>query len=198
MCSAEPAPSPALAGTLRAALLRVARGAIAYGLQHGHPPPLDPGRFDRSLSEHRATFVTLQAHGELRGCIGALEPHRTLVEDVNHNAFAAAFQDPRFRPLGPGELDRVRIEISVLSPPEPVAAESEEDLLARLRPGVDGLILEEAGRRATFLPSVWESLPGPRRFLRQLKRKAGLAPDYWSRSLAVWRYTTESFGEPEG
>jgi AmmeMemoRadiSam system protein A len=132
-------------------------------------------------------------HGELRGCIGSLEAYRPLVEDVAHNAYAAAFSDPRFTPLSETELIDVEFHISVLTPAAPMHFESEADLLSQLRPGIDGLVLEDAGHRGTFLPSVWESLPDAAQFLQHLKMKAGLPADYWSDNLKVSRYTSESF-----
>ena len=116
------------------------------------------------------------------------------MEDVAENAFAAAFRDPRFPPLRPDEYPRLEYHISILNPPEPMTVTSEADLLQQLRPGVDGLVLIEGARRATFLPSVWEQLPDPRQFLAHLKMKAGLPADYWSDSLRFERYTVEEFG----
>jgi AmmeMemoRadiSam system protein A len=141
-----------------------------------------------------STFVTLHLDGQLRGCIGSLEAHRPLAEDVAANAFAAAFRDPRFPPVSRAEAARLALEISVLSPAEPMHFRSEADLLAQLRPGIDGLILSDLGRRGTFLPSVWSQLPAARDFLVHLKHKAGLPADHWSATLSVERYTTESFG----
>jgi AmmeMemoRadiSam system protein A len=140
----------------------------------------------------RATFVTLHVDEKLRGCIGTLEARRTLVEDVASNAYGAAFRDTRFPTLTWPEFERLDIHISILSLPEPVQFSSEADLLAQLRPQVDGLIIEEGINRGTFLPSVWEQLPEPREFLRHLKHKAGLPADYWSSRIRVQRYTTES------
>lgn len=177
----------------RRLLKDVARAAIEHGLRHGRPPNPDPADYPPALREPRASFVTLKRGGRLRGCIGSLEAVRPLVVDVAHNAFAAAFQDPRFPPLEAEELNDLDISISVLSPAQPIHFESEADLLARLRPGVDGLILSDGGHRGTFLPSVWEQLPEPAAFLAQLKLKAGLPPDYWSPTLRVERYTTESW-----
>jgi AmmeMemoRadiSam system protein A len=117
------------------------------------------------------------------------------VQDVADHAFAAAFEDPRFLPVQKEELPELQIHISVLSPSEPLHFSSEEELLAQLRPGVDGLILHLGQRRATFLPAVWKSLPDPYTFLVQLKQKAGLPIDFWSDELQVERYTTDSFGE---
>ena len=182
--------------TERDTLLDVAEGSIRHGLAQGRPLPVSAAEHPEALQPERATFVTLERSGQLRGCIGSLEAHRPLVEDVAHNAFAAAFSDPRFPPLAETELADLVLSISVLSPAEPMVFESEPDLIGQLRPGVDGLILEEKGRRGTFLPAVWESLPQPRRFFEQLKLKAGLPPDYWSPTIRVSRYTTEAFSRP--
>lgn len=180
----------------RALLLRVAHASIANGLQTGKPLAVMAADYPAPLTEQRASFVTLTHAGELRGCIGSLEARRMLVEDVASNAFAAAFRDPRFPPLQMQEFAVLDIQVSVLGTPEPVAFASEQELLENLRPGVDGLIMEEKHARGTFLPSVWESLPQPEDFLRHLKLKAGLPADYWSATLRVWRYTTESFSAP--
>ncbi|HKJ77676.1 MAG TPA: AmmeMemoRadiSam system protein A [Gammaproteobacteria bacterium] len=177
-------------------LLSVAEDSIRHGLEQGRPLPVTAADYPEALRPQRATFVTLERSGELRGCIGSLEAVRPLVEDVAHNAFAAAFSDPRFPPLATSERADLEVSISVLSPPEPMAFESEADLVRQLRPGVDGLILEEKGRRGTFLPAVWSSLPQPHRFFEQLKLKAGLPPDYWSPTVQAARYTTESFARP--
>jgi AmmeMemoRadiSam system protein A len=174
------------------ALLDVARDAIREGLHSGRPWLPDPLEYADALRELRATFVTLRRDGDLRGCIGGLEAVRPLVIDVAHHAFAAAFNDPRFPPLEVPEFDALEVRVSILSPPEPVVFASEADLAAKLRPGVDGLILEDGLQRGTFLPAVWENLPQPSDFLRELKRKAGLAPDHWSDAIRVRRYTVES------
>lgn len=175
----------------REPLLQLARDSIQHGLQYHTPLPVNPPDYEDELQQLRATFVTLQLHGELRGCIGSLEAHRPLVEDVSHNAYAAAFADPRFPPLNKDEFPLLELHISILSPAEPVAFSSEQELLEQLRPGVDGLILEAEGHRGTFLPSVWESLPDEHAFLQHLKNKAGLPQEYWSDQVKVWRYTTE-------
>jgi len=153
------------------------------------------GHWSPALLEARASFVTLEQSGQLRGCMGSLEPRRALVEDVVHNAVAAASQDPRFPPLAVAELEITEIEISILGPLSPVLFRDEEDLLSQLQPAVDGLVLREGTRRGTFLPLVWEKLPERHTFLRQLKLKAGLPPDYWSATLQVWRYHTLVFRE---
>ncbi|HEY9198389.1 MAG TPA: AmmeMemoRadiSam system protein A [Gammaproteobacteria bacterium] len=177
----------------RATLLQVARESIACGVRQGRPLTVDADYYPPTLRIPRATFVTLQKDGELRGCIGTLEAHRPLVEDVAMNAFNAAFRDPRFAPLHAEELHCLDIHISVLSPSEPMRFQNEADLLSQLRPGVDGLILSAPGHRGTFLPSVWESLSRPEEFLRHLKHKAGLPADHWSPEIHVERYTTETF-----
>ncbi len=184
----------------RELLLRLARDSIRHGLETGRPLMVDPADFPHTLQQQRAAFVTLNRNGALRGCIGHLEAIQPLVSDVAENAFAAAFRDPRFPPLSPAEFDDIEIHISVLTPATPMQFTSERDLIAQLRPGRDGLILEEGPYRGTFLPSVWESLPTPEAFLRHLKQKAGLPPDYWSDHIRVSRYETESFSEvaPEG
>lgn len=173
-------------------MLGLAWQAIEQGVQHGSAPHLATGDYP-GLQAPGACFVTLHRHGELRGCIGSLQAYRPLVQDVVENAYAAAFRDPRFAPLSASELDGLELHISVLSAPQPLVFDDEADLLRQLRPGVDGLIIEETPHRATFLPSVWDSLPEKRDFLRQLKLKAGLPADYWSERLSAWRYTTQSF-----
>ena len=179
----------------RKLLLDIARDSILTGLREGHPLILDPREFDPALRQRRATFVTLNRNGQLRGCIGHLQAMQPLVKDVAENAFSAAFNDNRFPPLSDHEFSDLDIHISVLSPAEPMDFDSEADLLHQLRPGVDGLILEDGYYRGTFLPSVWEQLPTPELFLAHLKQKAGLPQNYWSDTLRVSRYTTESFGK---
>jgi len=173
-------------------LLELAEGSIRHGLERGRPLP--PPAATAPLGAPGACFVTLHRHDQLRGCIGSLEPRRPLVEDVVLNAYHAAFSDPRFAPLSAVELTGLSLHISVLGPLEPVAACSEAALLAFLQPGVHGLVLEGHGRRATFLPAVWEQLPEPRVFLGQLKRKAGLPAEYWSQQLRFWSYRVLEFG----
>lgn len=169
----------------------VARDSIRHGLVHNHPPALNLQTFPAELLAERATFVTLRLNGKLRGCIGTLDASRPLAEDANQNAFSAAFRDTRFHPLAPEEESNVSIHISILEPPQAFSCESEPELLSRLRPGVDGLILRDGARRATFLPSVWKELPDPRDFLTQLRLKAGLTKNHWSATIRFWRYETE-------
>jgi len=172
-------------------LLALARSAIARELDVAHEIAAVP----QDLARVGATFVTLRSEGELRGCVGTLEAWRTLADDVRANAVGAAFRDPRFAPLRRHEWAGIAIEVSLLHPSEPVAAAHEESLFAMLRPGVDGVVLECARRRATFLPQVWEQLPDAREFMRALKRKAGLPDGYWSGDVRVSRYTVDKFVE---
>lgn len=176
-------------------LLRLARGSIEHGLEHNEPLPVNRGGLPVRLSEPAATFTTLHAAGELRGCCGILEAVRPLAEDVTHSAFQAAFRDPRFDPVGQDELATILLEVSVLSPLEPFPVRHEADLLDQLQPGTDGLVIVADGRRATFLPQVWDTLPEPRRFLAALKSKCGLEHDYWSDRLEFLRYRTASYAE---
>lgn len=182
---------PVIAPPHKQQLLQLAAASIKKGLC-GETLTVRATDYPEPLRVLRATFITLHLEAQLRGCIGTLEARRTLVEDVVSNAWSAAFHDPRFPALTWSEYERLDIHISVLSLPEPLQFSSEDELLAQLRPQVDGLIIEEDYRRGTFLPSVWEQLPEPSEFLRQLKRKAGLPPDYWSSRIRVQRYTTES------
>ena len=176
-------------------LLRLARASIEHGLVFERPLPVDYAELPAALADTAATFTTLRFRGQLRGCCGTLEAVRPLAEDVAHSAFRAAFRDVRFEPVGKHELEAVRLEVSVLSPLEPVPFSGEADLLRRLTPGVDGLVIIAEGRRATFLPKVWEMLPDPRQFLRALKSKCGLPEKYWSERLEFQRYRTTSYTE---
>lgn len=189
-------PSPNLTEAQQRELLDIARRSITFGLERGRALRIDIADFEESLRKEAATFVTLHEQGELRGCIGALQAYQPLVADVAEHAYAAAFSDPRFPPVAEAELPHLTISISVLGQPEAMHFESETDLLRQLRPGLDGLILEDGRHRGTFLPSVWESLPEPEHFWRHLKSKAGLPSNHWSDSLRVSRYTTFSFAEP--
>lgn len=175
-------------------LLALAKSSIEHGLRTGKPLAINLADFPAELTEPRATFVTLERRKRLRGCIGMLEAVRPLAQDIAENAFAAAFRDPRFPPLQEDELNDLDIHLSILTPAEPVAFTSEQDLLTKLQPGIDGLVLEEGHRRGTFLPSVWESLPEPEQFLRHLKQKAGLPSSYWSDSIRIYRYRADVIG----
>ena len=175
-------------------LLVLARQAIAHRLGRG-PAPVIPD--DPRLLEKGATFITLTLDGDLRGCIGSLRRSRLLGEDVIANAIAAAMEDPRFDPLTAEELDRVAIEVSLLSDPEFLEFSGEQELLAKLRPGEDGLIIFSGCRSATFLPQVWEQLPEPPRFLAALKHKAGLPADREVVGLMAARYHVRKWKETE-
>ena len=144
------------------------------------------------LTRDGACFVTIQKNGQLRGCIGSLQAHQPLIKDVVENSFKAAFRDPRFPPVSEEELDVLSIHLSILSAASPMVFNDEADFLDQLEPGVTGLIIEDNGHRATFLPSVWEQLPDKKEFLSRLKQKAGLTPDHWSNSFKAWSYTTEA------
>jgi len=176
-------------------LLAIARCSIEHGLIKRRPLVPNESDMPPALKTVQATFVTLTIGGNLRGCIGMLEAVYPLFKDVAQNAFSAAFRDPRFPPLAEEELPGLKIEISLLTPPVPFPVKSEADLLSKMRPGVDGLILEEGFRRGTFLPAVWEELSDPRDFLMHLKLKAGLPADYWSDSLKISRYTAHKISE---
>lgn len=177
-------------------LFLVAQDSIKHGLETGAPMAVDPAIFPASVREMRASFVTLHKDGRLRGCIGHLEATQPLVVDVAGNAYAAAFADPRFPALTRSEFADLAYHISILNPAQALHLTSEADLLNQLQPGVDGLILQDGQHRATFLPTVWSSLPDPGDFLRHLKQKAGLAPNHWSSTLQIARYTTEDLSTP--
>lgn len=175
-----------------ATLLPIARASIASALGRS----TEAEEVAIWLKDPGACFVTLTRCGQLRGCIGSLEARRSLVADVKANAMAAALHDPRFAPLSLVELDETLIEVSVLSPTQPMAFASEADALAQLQPGVDGIVLTCGQRRSTFLPQVWEQLPNRVQFLAQLKRKAGLDADFWSDDVRLQRYTVHKWSEP--
>jgi AmmeMemoRadiSam system protein A len=177
----------------RSGLLELARESIARGLGRARPEPLPEGPWPEALAAPRATFTTLMFGGELRGCRGTIEPRRALAEDVWHNAWASAYDDPRFPPVCADEIARLRISISVLSPLEAIPVSSQAELTSALEPGVDGLLLSRGAARATFLPSVWDSLPDPHDFVVQLKYKAGWSASFWSSDLKAFRYRTETF-----
>jgi len=175
-----------------ATLLAVARDAIAERLGEAVTGHATNAAW---LQEPGASFVTLTQQGALRGCIGSLEAHRPLLDDVRANAVAAALRDSRFPPLSAPELPRTRIEVSLLSDAQDMEYETEAHALAQLRPGVDGVVLQYGRRRGTFLPQVWESLPQPEDFLGQLKRKAGLPADFWDDGIRLSRYTVNKWKE---
>jgi len=178
----------------RRALLDVAAASIERGLAEHRPLEVAAEQFADPLRQPRASFVTLRIAARLRGCMGSLNVVEPLVVNVARNAFSAAFLDPRFAPLTLAEFSKLDIHLSLLGRAQPIEFDSEEHLLSLVRPGIDGLTLIEGSKRATLLPSVWESVADPREFLAHLKRKAGLPVDYWSRTLRVERYTAESVG----
>ena len=190
-----------LATPERRELLALARAsidsALANGQPAGQPVPFTAALLLPGLTVRRSSFVTLRRGEELRGCCGTLDAPRPLAEDVWRNAWAAAFIDYRFAPLTAAEWPQVSLHLSLLTTPEQLDVTSEPQLLAVLRPSVDGLILESDTGRATFLPAVWEQLPNSAHFVRQLKMKAGWPAGYWSDRVRAWRYTTESFGESD-
>ena len=177
-------------------LLRMARDAMERGVKREKLPPLDESALTPRLREEGASFVTLTVRGQLRGCIGALEPYQSLAEDVREHAVAAALEDPRFPAVSERELKRIEIEVSRLTRPIILEYENAEDLLSKLRPHVDGVILRDAFRRATFLPQVWEKIPDPTEFLNNLCYKMGASPDLWRKKhLDVLTYQVEEFHE---
>lgn len=172
-------------------LLAHARQAIAEALKL--PAPAAPDH--PLLAERGATFVTLTLDGELRGCIGSLNAHRPLGQDVRDNAVAAALRDPRFPPLSAAEFAEVRVEVSLLTEPEFIEFRDEADALAQLEPGRDGVIFFNGCQRATYLPQVWEQLPERRLFMAALKQKAGLPPDFWGPNVMIARYQVRKWHE---
>lgn len=172
-------------------LLSLARGALVETF--GGPELVVPR--EAWLQEHRSCFVTLTCEGQLRGCIGSIEAHRPLAEEVVHNARGAAFEDPRFSPLTAAELSSTRIELCVLTPLQRLEAQTEEEAIARLRPGQDGVVLEWGGRRGVFIPKMWERLPRPAQFLAMLRQKAGLPAHEWASGTRLFRFTAQEYEE---
>jgi len=187
-----PLASTMLEDSERSELLHVAELSIVRGLD-SHAEPLPERAWPQKLLDVRATFTTLMPDGELRGCCGTIEPQRPLVHDVWRTAWSSAYADPRFWPVTSDELGLLEISISVLTPLEPLPAKSDEELIACLKPGDDGLVLRQGTRCATFLPSVWKSLPDPPEFLAQLKRKASWSYTAWPKGMTALRYGTETF-----
>jgi len=177
-------------------LLREARKTIAERLS-GKTETLDETQNLAAIfNEKRGTFVTLTSHGNLRGCIGHIIPQESLIEGIRENAINAAFRDPRFSPLTQNEWKDVHIEISILTEPEPLSYTDGKDLLRKLRPGVDGVIIKKGFHQSTFLPQVWEQLPDKRAFLNHLCLKAGLDGNAWERGdLEVSTYQVQAFEE---
>ncbi|ABM62636.1 AmmeMemoRadiSam system protein A [Halorhodospira halophila] len=178
-----------------ALLPRFARQNIAHQHEVGEPLPIASG-LPESLTRPGAAFVSLHHDDGLRGCMGTLLPKRPLVNSVMDSALDAAFNDPRFEAVGRDELNALTVKVAVLGPARPLEVSDEQQLLAELVPGEDGLILHDGLRRATFLPAVWEALPEPQDFLIQLKLKAGLPPDHWSENIQFARYRSVTFTDP--
>jgi AmmeMemoRadiSam system protein A len=179
-------------------LIKLARKTIAenLGIAENDAGNLDTALKDKAFLDKRGTFVTLTINNQLRGCIGNLSPNKTILEGVKDNAVNAAFYDPRFPALTKKELGEVDIEISLLTEPQPLVFVNADDLLDRLRPGIDGVIIQKSGRSATFLPQVWEQLPDKKDFLNHLCTKAGLPSDAWrSPGLLVQVYQVQYFHE---
>lgn len=177
-------------------LLRLAREAMEYGVRGEKLHPLDQALLTPSLREEGSSFVTLTVRGQLRGCIGSLEPYQSLAEDVREHAVAAALEDPRFPPVSADELNAIEIEVSRLTRPAPLEYKDAGDLLSKLYPHVDGVVLRDGFHRATFLPQVWEKIPDPQDFLDNLCYKMGAEPGLWRRKhLDVLTYKVEEFHE---
>ena len=182
----------------RKILLKIARNALTNAVLNNPQEKPNPRNYQGALAEKGATFVTLTIDGNLRGCIGTLEAYQSLVEDVHDHAIAAGLQDYRFPPVSPAELDRIAIEISRLTKPQKLAYSSPDDLVAKLHPGKDGVILAYKSYRATFLPQVWRQLPKTEEFLEHLCMKMGLMPDAWKTfPMDVFVYHVEEFSEEE-
>lgn len=177
-------------------LLKIARQSMEAAVRRENVPPLEWDHMLPRLREFGATFVTLTVNRHLRGCIGALDPYQPLAEDVREHAVRAALNDYRFHPVHPEELSSVSIEISYLSAPVRLEYEDSSQLLSMLHPGVDGVVLQDGARRATFLPQVWEKIHQPTEFLNQLCQKLGSPPDLWRRKhLDVFIYQVDEFRE---
>jgi AmmeMemoRadiSam system protein A len=177
-------------------LLREARKTIQQALSGEESQRRDDAHLSPVFNQRRGTFVTLTIGGNLRGCIGHIIPQESLIEGIRINAINAAFKDPRFRPLGKDEWKKVKIEISILTDPKPLSYSDADDLLRKLRPGIDGVIIKKGYRQSTFLPQVWDQLPRKEEFLNHLCLKAGLDGNEWKRGgLEVSTYQVQAFEE---
>ncbi len=185
-----------LTQTEREILLRIARQSIEAAVRHLPLPEIELNKLPAPLRENGASFVTLTIHGQLRGCIGTLEAYQPLAYDVREHAIAAALEDYRFPPLTEPELELVEIEISRLTPTQPLFYQNPEDLPKLLHPFKDGVVLQDGYRKATFLPQVWEQLPNPEEFLTHLCLKMGSPGNTWrEKILKVEIYSVEEFQE---
>jgi AmmeMemoRadiSam system protein A len=189
-------PEQNLSDEERKILLRLARQALEAAVRRQPEPKLDGQEMTSRLQEPGASFVTLTIQGMLRGCVGTLEPYQSLADDVCEHAVAAGLQDFRFPPVRSEELSQIEIEVSRLTIPQPLIYITPESLVERLRPGIDGVVLRDGMRRATFLPQVWDKLPDPAEFLEHLCAKMGADAELWKRKkLDVWVYQVEEFHE---
>ena len=175
-----------------ARIFRAAAQSVGYAVKNGKPPKVDISSFPSVLQETRATFITLNKSGQLRGCIGTIQAHQPLIADVVENAYKAAMKDPRFPPVQEDELSDIELSISLLSPFTEMSFTDEADFMRKVRPKIDGLIIADQGKRSVFLPQVWEGIPDTATFVSRLKQKAGLAADHWSDSFQAWRFTAIS------
>lgn len=178
-------------------LLGLARESIEYGVEFNKRFSVNQSSYSEQLQQQAATFVTLRRNGKLRGCIGSIVAYQALVIDVVEKAHSAAFSDPRFPGLGEEELDGLVLQISILTPLSEIEFSSEQDLLEKIQAGLDGLVIDEGYNKGTFLPSMWEQLPDKEDFLRHLKVKAGLLPDYWSDAIRVSRFHSSCIADPD-
>ena len=177
-------------------LLSVARKTIEQRLSSQNEQTQSDADRSSKFLEQRGTFVTLTTGGNLRGCIGHIIPQESLIEGIRVNAINAAFQDPRFPPLTREEWEKVKVEISILTEPKPLAYSDAQDLLQKLRPEIDGVIIRKGYHQSTFLPQVWEQLPQKEEFLSHLCLKAGLGSDSWKAGdLEVSTYQVQAFEE---
>jgi uncharacterized protein len=186
---------PPLGAAERRQLLAVATDVIGDALLGRPARPPHPQEWTDAVASPGASFVTLERDGELLGCIGTLTPDEPLVVDVARHALAAAFADPRLPPVTVADYATMTVKVSVLSTPETIAASTHDELLERLRPGVDGVLVECEHRRATLLPTVWRHLRDPREFVAALWQKAGMRPGTWPPTTRVARYTTDEFAD---
>jgi uncharacterized protein len=191
--------APPLSAAEQQLLLQIARAALSAAAARQPAPSVQAASLPSALTARGACFVTLTEGGQLRGCIGGLHAERPLYADVQQHTAQAALNDPRFLPVTPAEVPAIAIEISVLTAPQPLAYTDAADLVHKLRPHVDGVVLSQGRRRATFLPQVWERAPEPEQFLDLLCDKLGLRPSTWRRAhLGVETYQVFNFAEPEG
>lgn len=184
-----------LADEHKRTLLVTARQALLFQLRRNKEPIISLRSFAPALKGQGMSFVTLNKNDRLRGCIGSLIPHRPMIADVVANTLKSAFEDRRFKPVEIEEMEEIKLKIAILSRSIPLSFSNEEEALTAITPGLDGLILKSGQHRSTLLPMVWDAIPNPQEFLRALKQKAGLSPDFWDDSVSIERYRTESFLE---